>query len=237
MSFETLLPLGELDSLARKFGTDKSAATHDYMRLYEFVFAPYRTADFCFMELGVGLPRVKAASLRSWRGFFENAKIVGIDNDKRVEQFSGEEFKIEIGNAASPRFLTRMANTYKPSIVLDDASHKWSHQITAFKTMFPLLPPGGIYVIEDIFTSFPMDIKYDVYADHPESTWNFISRLQASLAGAQTEWPPISVEESELVGWIDAVFLTRKTVIFVKRTEVRPEELERIEEQKRRQQG
>jgi hypothetical protein len=235
MSINSLLPLGELDALARKFGTDKSADSHDYMRLYEFVFAPYKQAHFCFMELGVGLPRIKAASLRSWRVFFEHAKIVGIDNDKRLEQFSGDEFTIEIGDASRPRFLQRMAETYSPSIVLDDASHKWSHQITAFKTMFPLLPPGGIYVIEDIFTSFPMDIKYDVYADHPETTWNFIARLQAALAGDQTEWPPISAEESALVGWIDAVFLTRKTVIFIKRDALRPEDSKRIEELKRRQ--
>lgn len=235
MSFISLLPLGPLDQVAQDFGTDKSSKTHDYMRLYEFIFAPYRDADFCFMELGVGLPRIKAASLRSWRTFFTKAQIVGVDNDKRVQQFSGEDFIIEIGDASRPRFLSRMAETYKPSVVLDDASHKWSHQIIAFKTMFPLLPPGGIYVIEDIFTSFPMPIKYDVYADHHESTWNFVSRLQAALAGVQTEWPPISAEESELVAWIDAVFLTRETVVFVKREEPRPEELARVEELKRRQ--
>ena len=235
MSFKSLLPAGELDQLAQDAGTDKSSKTHDYMRLYEFAFAPYKDAEFCFMELGVGLPRVNAASLRSWRKFFTKAKIVGVDNDKRVEKFSGEEFTIEIGNAARPRFLNRLAEIYKPSIVLDDASHKWSHQIIAFKTLFPLLPPGGVYVIEDIFTSFPMDIKYDVYADHHESTWNFISRLQGALAGAQTEWPPISAEEGELVAWIDAVFLTRKTVVFVKRTEPRAEEVARVEELKRRQ--
>lgn len=235
MSFKSLLPIGELNALAVEYGTDKSDRTHDYMRLYEFVFAPYKQAEFCFMELGVGLPRIKAASLRSWRDFFENAKIVGVDNDARLERFSGDDFVIEIGNASRPRFLRKLAETYAPSIVLDDASHKWSHQIIAFKTMFPLLPPGGIYVIEDIFTSFPMDSKYDVYADHPESTWSFIARLQAALAGNQTEWPPISAEESALVGWIDAVFLTRKTVVFVKRNDIRPEESARIEELKRRQ--
>jgi hypothetical protein len=234
MSFKSLLPLGQLDTLAQEFGTDKSVKTHDYMRLYEFVFAPYRQAEFCFMELGVGLPRVKAASLRSWRSFFENAKIVGVDNDKRVKQFEGEDFAIEIGDASHPPFLRKLAETYQPSVVLDDASHKWSHQIKAFRVLFPLLPPGGIYVIEDIFTSFPMDMKYDVYADYPESTWNYVARLQAALAGGQTEYPPLSVEESALVGWIDAVFVTRKTVIFVKRMHVREEEVARLEELKRR---
>lgn len=72
------------------------------------------------------------------------------------------------------------------------------------------------YVIEDIFTSFPMSIKYEVYADHHESTWSLVSRLQSALAGVKTEWTPISAEESRLVAWIGAVFLTRGTVVFVK---------------------
>ncbi|WP_339762697.1 hypothetical protein [uncultured Sulfitobacter sp.] len=235
MTLPPLLPLGELDQLAQEMGTDKSSRTHDYMRLYEFLFKPFKDQDFCFMELGVGLPRIQAASLRSWRRFFTKALIVGVDNDRRVRKFSGDDFTIRIGDASDPAFLTKMSETYKPSIVLDDASHKWSHQIIAFKTMFPLLPPGGLYVIEDIFTSFPMPIKYDVYADHPESCWTFISRLQAALAGCQTEWPALSAEESELVSWIDAVFLTRRTVIFVKRDAQRPEEVERVAELKRRQ--
>jgi len=235
MTFKTLFPRGVLDQFAQDFGTDKSIKNHDYMRLYEFVFAPYKDSDFCFMELGVGLPRIEAASLRSWRKYFSKAKIVGIDNDKRVKKFSGEEFTIEIGDASRPRFLNRMMDAHKPSIVLDDASHKWSHQIAAFRTIFPLLPPGGIYVIEDLFTSFPMPEKYDVYADHPESAWQYISRLQTSLVGAQTDWPPVSPEESELISWIDCIFVARKTAIFVKRVSQRPEEIARVEEQKRRQ--
>jgi len=59
--------------------------------------------------------------------------------------------------------------------------------------------------------------------------------LQAGLAGCQTEWPALSAEESELVSWIDAVFLTRRTVIFVKREAQRPEEIERVAELRRRQ--
>lgn len=235
MPLDPLLPAGRLDLLAKDAGTDKSSASHDYMRIYEWVFKPYQEKEFCFMELGVGLPRIKAASLRTWRGFFSKARIVGIDNNPKTEQFSCKDFEIEIGNAARPRFLRRMFEKHKPAIILDDASHRWSHQITAFKILFPLLPPNGIYVIEDIFTSFPMPEKYEVYADHPESAWNFIARLQAALAGAQTDWPPIGADESEIVAWIDAIFLTRKTVIFVKRAQAHPAELARAADLRERQ--
>lgn len=67
-----------------------------------------------------------------------------MDNDPRVEKFSGDDFKIRIGDASSAVFLTELSETYQPSIVLDDASHKWAHQIIAFKTMFPLRPPPPV---------------------------------------------------------------------------------------------
>ncbi len=39
-------------------------------------------------------------------------------------------------------------------IVLDDGSHVGSHQRTSFETLFPLLNEGGIYLIEDLHTSY-----------------------------------------------------------------------------------
>tara|TARA_R110002012_G_scaffold27854_1_gene88583 strand:+ start:90 stop:308 length:219 start_codon:yes stop_codon:yes gene_type:complete len=67
ITLPSLLPRGDLDGLAYQMGTDKSSRTHGYMRLYEFLFKPFRDQEFCFMELGVGLPRINPASLRSWR--------------------------------------------------------------------------------------------------------------------------------------------------------------------------
>ncbi len=43
-----------------------------------------------------------------------------------------------------------------PTIVVDDASHCWSHQIKALCYLFPELVSGGIYILEDTVTSFSM---------------------------------------------------------------------------------
>ena len=42
----------------------------------------------------------------------------------------------------------------RPNVILDDGSHVASHQLESFKVLFPLLQDGGIYIIEDIHTSY-----------------------------------------------------------------------------------
>jgi hypothetical protein len=37
----------------------------------------------------------------------------------------------------------------KPDLVIDDASHLYEYAVPSFETLFPQLPPGGLYIIED----------------------------------------------------------------------------------------
>jgi len=39
-------------------------------------------------------------------------------------------------------------------IVIDDGSHVAEHQLASFKTLFPLLFNGGVYVCEDLHTAY-----------------------------------------------------------------------------------
>ncbi len=212
-----LLPKGELDTLAADAGTDKRSEKHDYMRFYEAILAPYRDQEFTFLELGVGIPSRKAPSLRTWKAFFPKATIVGFDIKPVSKTFEEDRIHVEIGDAARPRRLRRVFNKWKPSVVLDDASHFWSHQIVGFKTMFPMLPPNGVYIVEDIHTSFGHRPETSKYADADESFWSLMARLQFALAGDQRAID-LNPAERRLVNWIDAIYLTRKTVAIVKRS-------------------
>ncbi len=212
-----LLPRGDLDALAISAETDKSSKRHDYMRLYEHLLTPYRDKSFSMLELGVGIPSRRAPSLRTWKSYFPNARIVGVDIRGISKTFEEDRIHIEIGNAARPRFLRRVFQKYQPSVILDDASHFWSHQIIGFQTLFPLLPPGGVYIVEDIHTSFLAKEEGSQYADHTESFWSYFNRLQMAMVCAQNHGPELTREENRLVSWIDAIFVTRKTVAVVKR--------------------
>jgi hypothetical protein len=229
-----LLPLGQLDALAIEAETDKSSLKHDYLRFYEYLLKPYKDKKFTLLELGVGIPSRKAPSLRTWKSFFSKAQIVGLDIRKVSKDFEEDRIAVEIGDASDRAFLERVFDTWKPAVIIDDASHFWSHQIIGFKTLFPHLPANGIYIVEDIHTSFVTSPENSDYADHDESFWSFISRLQSSLACAQHNGPDLNAEEAQLVAEIDVILLSRKTVAIIKRSEPRRKE-QRIARRKRQQ--
>ncbi|MDR2442613.1 MAG: class I SAM-dependent methyltransferase [Deltaproteobacteria bacterium] len=141
-----------LDAIGIKHGTDKcssSDAQHDYLRKYEFFLRPLRNKSFTFLELGV----YKGASLRTWAEFFPKAEVIGVDIEPAAAELAGKDAKVIIGNLAQNEFLTSLKDL-KPFVVLDDASHWWPDQLRAFFTLYPSLPSGGLYIMEDIHTSF-----------------------------------------------------------------------------------
>ena len=42
-------------------------------------------------------------------------------------------------------------------IILDDGGHKMDQQITSFRVLFPILKSGGVYIIEDLGTSYLLE--------------------------------------------------------------------------------
>jgi hypothetical protein len=151
----SLLPLRwNLDLLAVKHGTDKWL--HGHMPFYRRHFAPFRGRTFNLLEIGIGTvgPRQGGDSLRMWREFFPRATIWGLDIlDKQVH--AEQRIKILQGSQNDPEFLRSVAEQIgRIDIIIDDGSHINEHVVTSFTTLFPLLSAGGIYVIEDMVTSY-----------------------------------------------------------------------------------
>ena len=141
-----------LDDLGRKHQTDKSGslgAAHDYLRKYEFFFRPLRPEKFTFMELGV----FKGASLRTWAEYFENAEIVGVDIEEEALTHAGGRVKVVLGDLSQTDFLQTLP-ALQPKVILDDASHWWADQLRALFVLYPKLVSGGLYIVEDLQTSF-----------------------------------------------------------------------------------
>jgi hypothetical protein len=138
-----------LPGLAKAMGTDKEG-THYYTAHYAFHFAPLRHRRLKILEIGVAT----GASLRTWRAYFPNSMIYGIDIlDKRYHD--SHRIKTFQGSQADPGFLRAVINEIgAPDIIIDDGSHINQHVILSFNTLFPLLAPTGIYAIEDMQTSY-----------------------------------------------------------------------------------
>lgn len=140
-----------LDEIGLRYGTDKSSRGHDYLRHYERVLSPLRDEAFTMIEIG-GL---NGASLQMWRDFLPRATIVCVDIKPDVKRFEEERIRVEIGDSGSPEFLAELAAKYpSPRVILDDGSHRWDHQRIAFLALFPVLEPGGLFIIEDLHTNY-----------------------------------------------------------------------------------
>ena len=151
----------DLNALGVKYGTDKASIKHDYLRFYETFFAPFRNEAFNFLELGVGPAHNKGKSLLTFRDYFPRAHIIGVDIRDDARDVAAERISIEVGDCSSRGFLLALAQKYTPHIIIDDASHLWSHQILALETLLPELAAGGLYVVEDIHTSYsPLAAAY-----------------------------------------------------------------------------
>lgn len=150
-----------LDRLAHKYGTDKGTqqprgnelSPKNYTRYYTKHFEPIRLECLNVLEIGV----FQGASLKMWSDYFPNANIYGLDIRKRCKRYTdtSRRTKVFIGDQTDTRILQQMVReTGNLDIVIDDGGHHMLQQQTSFRILFPYVVPGGVYVIEDLGTSY-----------------------------------------------------------------------------------
>jgi hypothetical protein len=140
-----------LDKISIARGTDKSSLVHNYCVKYEKYFPFKREEKLNILEIGV----LNGESLRVWKDYYFNSNILGIDITKECKQYEEERIKIEIGSQIDEVFLNKIIQEYGPfDMILDDGSHINSDVIYSFEHLFGAIKSGGIYVIEDVCTSY-----------------------------------------------------------------------------------
>jgi hypothetical protein len=123
-----------------------------YLDIYERHFAPYRNTPVRMLEIGVFM----GGSLELWREYFgTDARIFGVDLDPECANRVTPPNQVRIGSQADAKFLRSVVDELgPPDIILDDAAHIGRLQRASFDALFPLLREGGLYVIEDLSTSY-----------------------------------------------------------------------------------
>jgi hypothetical protein len=143
----------DLSRIYYEYRGDRTIRKWDhYLPIYDRMFAPYRNQPVRFLEIGVD----KGGSLELWRSFFgSQATIFGIDIEPACARFDDEIASVRIGSQTDPEFLTAVADEMGGiDILLDDGSHVGRHQRVTFDVLFPRLSEGGLYVVEDLHTSY-----------------------------------------------------------------------------------
>jgi hypothetical protein len=173
--------------LAIKHGTDK--LTHGYIPRYEKYFSSVRLKKVNILEIGVGGykdPKAGGESLRMWKEYFPNGIIYAVDiYDKRPH--AEERIRIFQGSQNDPEFLkavVQKAGSF--DIIIDDGSHVNEHVITSFGTLFPLLANNGIYVIEDLQTSY--NPKYGGSSEELDHSRTSIGMLKKLIDGLNYQY-------------------------------------------------
>lgn len=139
--------------IANKWRTDK--AENGYIDVYERYFEELRHEELNVLEIGVkrghpGYPH-GAASHRTWKEYFSNSQIFGIDIDPKNKEYEQERLQIFIGSQHDPEIHKAVVDAAGGSldIIIDDGSHVNSLTLASFEGLFPHLKSGGWYVIED----------------------------------------------------------------------------------------
>jgi predicted O-methyltransferase YrrM len=152
---------------------------HHYFEIYDRHFQRFRGKNIVVVEVGV----FQGGSLQMWREYFgPKAKIYGIDINPRVAELTEENIEIIIGSQSDRNFLEKLRNELPPiDILIDDGGHKMKQQIFTFEELFGKIKPDGVYVCEDLSTSYQIGYGggHKRKGSFIELTKNLIDKLNA----------------------------------------------------------
>lgn len=139
-----------LDELALLHGADKASTRHNYTVKYDRMLTPKRQSARKILEIGVA----GGSSLKMWRDYFPNAQVYGMDINPDCARHAGERITVIIGDQGNRMDLAKLAEKGPFDLILDDGSHFYPHQITSFEALWDSVIVSGLYIVEDIFTSY-----------------------------------------------------------------------------------
>ena len=148
-------PLDTLEEILTWSRSDK-VWQHEYHKVYEDLLAPLRHKSISFLEIGID----RGMSMKAWAKYFTHpeSSIIGAGLvNKEHEYFdkdSDSRIRILHADQNNDEDLRRLAQTGPFHLVIDDGSHIPSHQRKTFLFLWKFVFPEGLYIIEDIETSF-----------------------------------------------------------------------------------
>ncbi len=141
-----------LDKLALEAGTDKSSNFHNYTEVYSELFASLRDKPIKFLEIGI----YRGNSVKLWENYFPNGELHFIDiTDAYIQHSTSRSyyhFLSQSDRNALDQFGRNTGGEF--DVIIDDGGHTMNQQIISFQHLFPFVKSGGIYIIEDLHTSY-----------------------------------------------------------------------------------
>ncbi len=150
-----------------------------YFEVYDRHFSRLRNKKVNILEIGAA----HGGSIEMWNDYFHgNATIYSVDINPECKKFENEYTKVFIGSQEDKVFLKHLADVLPPlDILIDDGGHTMKQQITTFESLFDKVKDDGIYLCEDLHTSYFKYFGggYKKSRSFIEYTKNFIDKLHA----------------------------------------------------------
>ena len=180
-----------MHSVQREFAEAASDQTdkighHGYHRFYPWFLKGFQGRSVRLLEIGID----RLGSVHLWRAYFgARLELHGIDRDKKTFEDPGVQLhKVDQSNQDE---LQRFAESTKGrfDIIVDDGSHIPEHQLLTLEHLWPSLSPGGVYILEDIETSFwGKSELYGYPFDARTSAQNAVHQLRAAVDAVNFEF-------------------------------------------------
>lgn len=158
-----------------------------YFKIYDRYFSCFKHKPVNILEIGLA----EGGSIQMWKSYFgKQAKINGIDILTHCKNFEEENVEVFCGSQDDPNFLSNMIQKTGPfDIIIDDGSHYSAHQIASFEFLFTHLNKHGIYLVEDVHSSYLKNFEGDYKKPDTfiEYCKNIVDKMHASYNDSISE--------------------------------------------------
>ena len=200
--------MSNLIEIASKYKSTKKMM--GFIDIYNYYFNDIKDKNLNIFEIGVET----GESLRMFSDYFNKSNIVGLDIENK--DYNIERVEIFCGDQSDKKILNGIIEKYKKfDVIIDDGSHKNKDVINSFNHLFPYLKFGGLYVIEDLQTSYISNWGGDgVNLNNKKTTMNFIRSLADRMHYQDIDNP--FYQKHDFDGLIEFVHIYRN-IAFIKK--------------------
>jgi len=113
-----------LHEIGIKYNTDKSTHVYNnksYLQIYETYFKDLKDKNLNILEIGIS----NGGSLRTWKEYFKNFKIYGLDINPSCSIHAEDRIDVTIGSQSDPYIIAKILEKCddKIDIIIDDGAH------------------------------------------------------------------------------------------------------------------
>ncbi len=182
-----------------------------YFDVYERHFHRYKNTEVVILEIGV----FHGGSLQMWKNYFgPKAKIYAIDIDPRCKTLEEENVEIFIGSQSDRNFLSEVkAKIPQVDILIDDGGHSMQQQIVSFEELYSHVKSDGIYLCEDLHTSYWMHYGggHKRIGSFIEYSKNFIDALHAWHSTQKSLQVNAFTQSTDSIHYYDSIIVLEKS--------------------------